>query len=69
MVKSTKFGDKIALFWTFKLLRKDKVKKNRDSRKLSIKNRDSPSKIGMFGNYANIGGFVYDNISRGVARI
>ena len=48
MVKSTKFGDKIALFWTFKLLR---VKKNRDSRKFSTKNRDCPSEIGTVGNY------------------
>ena len=51
MVKITKFGDKIALFLDIKLLRKkrDKVKKNRESRKFGIKSRDCPSKIGTVG--------------------
>ena len=45
MVKITKFWDKIALFWTFKLLRKKgHSQENRDSRKFSIKIGTVPPK-------------------------
>ena len=41
-LKMVKIGDKIALYLSYEKNR-DRVKKNRDSRKFSINNRDCPS--------------------------
>ena len=53
MVIFTKFGDNVALFWTFKLLRKIETQPRKIGPvvNLALQKRDCPSLIGMVGNY------------------